>query len=256
MSLDHASLLETAKALVQSTAEKLFAADRGALGSVTDRQLGEREVKLVADKFLESELMNGLARTGVKILSEETEESHHQSMDGPLWIIDPLDGSYNFSRNLGPSMICVALWDNHKPAFGVLYDLSTRVMYWGGKGLGAHSSHGEIRVSTESSLLRSTVCTGFPSRFPATDPMAIGNYMSEILKFAKVRMIGSAAASLVLVARGAADAYFERNIMVWDVAAALALVEGAGGSFELAMTSFHESLTVLATNSVVPFSMP
>jgi myo-inositol-1(or 4)-monophosphatase len=69
-------------------------------------------------------------------------------------------------------------------------------------------------------------------------------------------MIGSAAASLVLVARGAADAYFERNIMIWDVAAALALVQGAGGSFELAMTSFHESLTVLATNSVVPFAMP
>ena len=256
MNIDHQSLLETAKKLVEVTAEKLFTADRGALGSVTDRQLGEREVKLVADKFLESELMSGLTTTGVKILSEETEESHHQSMDGPLWIIDPLDGSYNFSRNLGPSMICVALWDDHKPAFGVLYDLSTKMMYWGGAGFGAHSSHGEIRVSSESSLLRSTVCTGFPSRFPATDKLAIGEYMSEILKFAKVRMIGSAAASLVLVARGAADAYFERNIMIWDVAAALALVEGAGGNFELAMTSFHESLTVLATNSVVPFSMP
>ena len=256
MSIDHQSLLETAKTLVQSTAEKLFAADRGALGSVTDRQLGEREVKLVADKFLESELMNGLAATGVKILSEETEETHHQSMDGPLWIIDPLDGSYNFSRNLGPSMICVALWNDHKPAFGVLYDLSTKVMFWGGAEFGAHSSHGEIRVSNEASLLRATVCTGFPSRFPANDAMAIGNYMSEILKFAKVRMIGSAAASLVLVARGAADAYFERSIMIWDVAAALALVEGAGGRFELEMTGFHESLTVLATNSVVPFLMP
>lgn len=256
MSIDHAGLLETAKKLVIDTADKLFAADRNSLGSVTDRQLGEREVKLVADKFLETELINGLAATGVSILSEETEESHHQSMDGPLWIIDPLDGSYNFSRALGPSMICVALWDDRKPAFGVLYDLSTKVLYWGGAGFGAHSSHGEIHVSNESSLLRATVCTGFPSRFPATDPLAIGNYMTEILKFAKVRMIGSAAASLVLVARGAADAYFERNIMIWDVAAALALVQGAGGSFELAMTSFHESLTVLATNSVVPFAMP
>ena len=69
MSIDHSALLETAKKLVLDTAEKLFAADRGSLGSVTDRQLGEREVKLVADKFLEAELINGLAATGIGILS-------------------------------------------------------------------------------------------------------------------------------------------------------------------------------------------
>jgi myo-inositol-1(or 4)-monophosphatase len=84
--------------------------------------------------------------------------------------------------------------------------------------------------------------------------LTVGTYMSEILKFAKVRMIGSAAASLVLVAKGAAEAYFERNIMIWDVAAALALVEGAGGCFEYTMSDFRESLTVLATNSAVPFA--
>ncbi len=256
MTLDHSTLLKTTKDLVSAVAEKLLTADRDALSSVTDRQLGEREVKLVADKFLETELIGGLSSTGINVLSEETEESHGQSMDGPLWIIDPLDGSYNFSRNLGPSMICVALWDDHRPVFGVLYDLSTKTMYWGGRGFGAHSSSGELHVSDESSLRRSTICTGFPSRFPADDPLAIGAYMSEILPFAKVRMIGSAAASLVHVARGSAEAYFERNIMIWDVAAALALVEGAGGHFELTMTDFRESLTVFASNSVVPFSMP
>lgn len=254
MIVDHVALLGTAKDLVSAAAEKLFAADYHTLSSVTDRQLGEREVKLVADKFLEKELVDGLSGTGIDILSEETEESHGLSMDRPLWIIDPLDGSYNFSRNLGPSMICVALWDDHRPIFGVLYDLGTRTMYWGGRGFGAHSTSGQIHVSHEASLTRATVCTGFPSRFPADDPLAIGNYMSEILKFAKVRMIGSAAASLVLVARGAAEAYFERNIMIWDVAAALALVEGAGGNFELAMTDFRESLTVLASNSAIPFA--
>jgi len=256
MTIDYASLLETAKKLVADTAHGLLASDRTDLGSVTDRQLGDREVKLVADKFLERELVRGLSSTGVAILSEETEESHHQSSEGPLWIIDPLDGSYNFSRDLGPSMICVALWDDHQPVFGVLYDLGAKILYWGGARFGAQSSTGPIVVSTENSLLRATLCTGFPSRFPATDALAIGTYMSEILKFAKVRMIGSAAASLTLVARGSAEAYFERNIMIWDVAAALALVEGAGGSFKLVMTSFHEPLAVLATNSVVPFSMP
>jgi myo-inositol-1(or 4)-monophosphatase len=105
-------------------------------------------------------------------------------------------------------------------------------------------------------LSRSAVCTGFPSRFPASDVNAIGDYMSHILAFSKVRMIGSAAASLLLVARGAADAYFERQIMIWDVAAGLAIIEGAGGSTDLRMSHFHEPCAVVATNGRVPFTMP
>lgn len=256
MTIDHSELLERVKQVVDDAAKALLTGDRVALGTVVDRQIEDREVKLVADKFLERALMEGLSGTGIPILSEETEESHRQSMDGPLWIIDPLDGSYNFSRDLGPSMICVALWEDHRPVFGVLHDLRTKTTFWGGRSHGAHSTAGVIHVSTESSLTRSTVCTGFPSRFPANDQAAIGAYMSDVLSFAKVRMIGSAAASLVLVARGSAEAYFERNIMIWDVAAALALVEGAGGTYETNLTSFDSPIDVLATNSAIPFSMP
>lgn len=250
------ALLETAKRLVRDAAEALDAADHATLGSVTDRLIGEREVKLVADKFLEKHLLDGLAATGIPVLSEETEESHHQSTDSLLWIIDPLDGSYNFSRRLGPSMICVALWQSGAPVFGVLYDLSAKRLYWGGREIPSHDDNGPIAVSTESLLSRATVCTGFPSRFPAQDTAAIGEYMSHILVFGKVRMIGSAAASLMLVARGAADTYFERQIMIWDVAAGLAVIEGAGGTVSLQMTHFHEPCAVVATNGRVPFAMP
>jgi myo-inositol-1(or 4)-monophosphatase len=249
-------LLEVAKSLVHDAARALESADHATLGSVTDRLIDEREVKLVADKFLERCLLDGLSKTGIPVLSEETEASHHQSPEGPLWIIDPLDGSYNFSRRLGPSMICVALWDSGAPLFGVLYDLSTKRLYWGGRGIPSHDDDGPIAVSSESKLSRSTVCTGFPSRFPAGDTEAIGEYMSHILAFGKVRMIGSAAASLMLVARGAADTYFERQIMIWDVAAGLAVIEGAGGTVSLQMTHFHEPCAVVATNGHVPFTMP
>jgi myo-inositol-1(or 4)-monophosphatase len=253
---DVPALLEIAKRLVRDAASALEAADYAALGSVTDRLIGEREVKLVADKFLEGLLLDGLAATGIPVLSEETEGSHHQSPDGLLWIIDPLDGSYNFSRQLGPSMICVALWQAGAPVFGVLYDLSIKRLYWGGKNMPSHDDNGPIAVSNESLLSRATVCTGFPSRFPARDTTAIGEYMSQILVFGKVRMIGSAAASLMLVARGAADTYFERQIMIWDVAAGLAVIQGAGGIVSLQMTHFHEPCAVVATNGRVPFTMP
>jgi myo-inositol-1(or 4)-monophosphatase len=256
MNLDIEALLETAKSVVRNAADALDRADRAEVGAVTDRLIGEREVKVVADTFLEKCLLDGLAPTGIPVLSEETEDSHHQSPDGTLWIIDPLDGSYNFTKKLGPSMICVALWNSGAPVFGVLYDLSTNLLSWGGRDFPAHDDHGPIRVSLETMLSRSAVCTGFPSRFPATDTRAIGDYMSHILAFGKVRMIGSAAASLMLVARGAADAYFERQIMIWDVAAGLAVIEGAGGTISLQMTHFHEPCAVVATNGRVPFDMP
>jgi myo-inositol-1(or 4)-monophosphatase len=153
-------------------------------------------------------------------------------------------------------MICVALWQNGALVFGVLYDLSAKRLYWGGRDIPSHDDNGPIAVSAESLLSRATVCTGFPSRFPAKDTAAIGEYMSHILVFGKVRMIGSAAASLMLVARGAADTYFERQIMIWDVAAGLAVIEGAGGTVSLKMTHFHEPCAVVATNGRVPFSMP
>lgn len=256
MNHDIDSLLGIAMKVVRESAAALGSADRSETGQVTDRLIGEREVKVVADTFLEAHLLDGLSATGIPVLSEETESSHRQSPNDRLWIVDPLDGSYNFTRRLGPSMICVALWDSGAPVFGVLYDLTTARMSWGGRTVPSHDDEGPLRVSDESMLSRSAVCTGFPSRFPASDPSAIGDYMSHILAFGKVRMIGSAAASLLHVARGAADAYFERQIMIWDVAAGLAIIEGAGGTTDLRMHHFHEPCAVVATNGRVPFSMP
>jgi myo-inositol-1(or 4)-monophosphatase len=62
-------------------------------------------------------------------------------------------------------------------------------------------------------------------------------------------MIGSAAASLAAVARGAADVYTERNIMLWDVAAGLAIVEGAGGDFRCTPGTIPHALDVVAGNA-------
>ena len=61
-------------------------------------------------------------------------------------------------------------------------------------------------------------------------------------------MIGTAAMSIVNVAKGVADAYFEKNIMIWDVAAGLAIIEGAGGSYSLKNTQIENSLDITASN--------
>jgi len=77
---------------------------------------------------------------------------------------------------------------------------------------------------------------------------AVDAFAGVLTRFGKVRMVGSAAASLLHVATGQADAYVEHRIMPWDVAAGLAILQGAGGGFEMSFTEFDEPCSVVATN--------
>jgi len=74
------------------------------------------------------------------------------------------------------------------------------------------------------------------------------NFTKILLSFNKVRMIGSAAASLLLIAKAAGDAYIEDNIMIWDVAAGLAIVQGAGGGFKINQISALAPCRVFSAN--------
>ena len=67
--------------------------------------------------------------------------------------------------------------------------------------------------------------------------------------FAKIRMIGSAAISLSNIANGSGDLYFEKNIMLWDVAAGIAIVEGAGGIVSFTQQQEEYCLDVIASNN-------
>lgn len=240
--------------LVEKVGKKFIRLNNAAAKNVVDLQVGGREIKLEADTMLEEELIKGLTHTGIAILSEETGYIRGKSLPELLWVIDPLDGSYNFSRSLGPSMISVALWQNNEPVLGVLFNLVTKQLIFGGPKIGAHMGKQSIVVSDRTDRSQATVVTGFPSRFPINDPKAISGFAELLTTFGKVRMIGSACASLALVATGSADVYAEHNIMFWDVAAGLAIVNGAGGTFQLEGVNLPEGIhsepcTVVASNN-------
>jgi myo-inositol-1(or 4)-monophosphatase len=85
-------------------------------------------------------------------------------------------------------------------------------------------------------------------RLNTTSPAARGEFWRLIEPYAKIRMLGSAAMSLLQVARGAADVYAEASIMLWDVAAGLAVVEGAGGKSSITATNRSWCYDVIASN--------
>jgi len=207
-----------------------------------------KEVKAIVDLALEKEILQGLAVAGLAILSEESGHVPPRRESRYCFLVDPLDGTFNFVKGLGPCAVSIALWEDLRPVFGVIYSLTERRLAWGGPGIGSHAGERRIYVSNTSNRAHASLCTGFPVRLDVASPGAKAEFWRLIEPFAKIRMLGSAAMSLLQVARGSADAYAEASIMLWDVAAGLAIVEGAGGNSSITPTKRPWCYDVIASN--------
>ena len=210
-----------------------------------------REMKSDADRFMDKELIKRLSPLGISILSEEGGEINSKSKSSFRFIIDPLDGTVNYVRGLSQSSISIALYDDKKPVFGVLAIYPSEEIVWGGKSFGAFLGEEPINVSDTEEISNAILCTGFPSHFDVSDQKALSKYFDLIGNFGKIRMLGSASISLFNVARGAADCYYEQEIMIWDVAAGIAILEGAGGEVSVSPGRFDNSLNVVASNGTI-----
>jgi len=209
-----------------------------------------REMKAEADRVVESVILKILRTTDVKILSEESGEENDTGGSQLRWVVDPIDGTVNFIRMIGPSAVSIGLWEGENPIFGVVGEYPSGVIYWGGHGFGAFADKDSIRVSSVNDSSKAVLCSGFPSRFDFSSK-SIEKSFKIYSEFGKVRMLGAASLSILQVARGSADAYIERDIMIWDVAAALAILQGAGGEFSISPGRFDNSHDIFASNCAI-----
>lgn len=244
-------LLDLTKIITETAGQKLLENSNSQHKRFTNSLEIPKEIKAVADTFLEKEILDKLIPIGLPILSEESGYIPGERETKLWFIIDPLDGTYNFVKGLGPSAISIALWSDRTPIFGVVYSLDEQKIFWGGRDFGSFCNGKELSVSDSDSKDHASICTGFPVRFDVTDEGIMQKYWSCIKSFSKVRMIGAASISLLHVSSGSADLYYEKNIMLWDVAAGLAIIEGAGGDFILNETSDDWSCNVVASNGKI-----
>ena len=216
-------------------------------------KLISREMKADVDFIIEDEIIRHLTPTGLAILSEESGEiSGNSDSDSELrFIVDPIDGTVNFIRGICSSGISIALFDKDRPLFGVIIVYPSGDMAWGGKEIGAYINDVSMQVSEINDVSKSVLCTGIPSRFNLDNNDNILNLNNLLKKFAKVRMLGSASISLLQVAKGSAEFYTEQDIMLWDIAAGLALVEGAGGEISMLPGNYKYSFNVFASNGMI-----
>ena len=206
------------------------------------------EVDHASEKYIIEQIRD--SKMKCKILSEETgiKDLNGEEYE---WIIDPLDGTVNYVRGLSQSSISIALYDDKKPVFGVLAIYPSEEIVWGGKNFGAFLGEEPINVSGTEEISNAILCTGFPSHFDVSNQKVLSKYFDLIGNFGKIRMLGSASISLFNVARGAADCYYEQEIMIWDVAAGIAILEGAGGEVSVSSGKFDNSLNVVASNGTI-----
>ncbi len=247
--LDVDALLELAKSAATQAGKRLLDGMEEGDRNYAHCLDHPREIKAIADTILDKDILQVLASTELAILSEESGYIPARHRSSHWFIVDPLDGTFNFVKGLGPSAVSIALWESDRPVFGVIYSVAERRLAWGGLAMGAFADGRRIAVSDTSSSAQASICTGFPVRFDVTNDRAMEDFWSIVRPYAKVRMLGSAAASLLHVATGAADAYSEQNIMLWDVAAGLAIVDGAGGKSVMEKTGTDWCYRVFASNA-------
>jgi len=209
-----------------------------------------REIKSKADHKSEEIILEHLKKTNISILSEESGKVLTNKDSEYRFIIDPLDGTVNYTRGFGLSSVSIALYKGDNPIFGTLGVFPSMDIAWGGREYGAFLNDKEIKVSKISNKSEALICSGFPSRYEF-DSQNMDELFSILAQYLKVRMIGSASYSILQIAMGNAEAYFEKGIMLWDVAASLAILEGAGGKFEVENLDNGVQLEVFANNGLI-----
>ena len=157
---------------------------------------------------------------------EESGQQKNQS--DYTWLVDPLDGTTNYTHAY-PFFCCsIALVQNGKPIAGVIYDALRDECFTAERGRGAFLNGRRLRISATGSLEESLVCTGFAYAVRETH-YNLDNFRQFVLKTQGVRRDGSAAMNLAYVAAGRFDGFWERGIQAWDMAAGVLMVTEAGG---------------------------
>ncbi len=211
-----------------------------------DDQTG-RDIKLAADRQSEEIILEALRPSGLPILSEES-GAVGSSCGGCRWIVDPLDGTANYWKGM-PELSCVsvALWDGDEPLLGVVYRFWQEELFSGIAGQGAWMNGAPISSSDTGMISQAILATGFPLHMPY-DVASISAMSADFRLFKKVRMLGAAAIMGSFVASGRVDVYMEDHIMFWDIAAATAIVKGAGGVADIRFLEGQQCVCRLFAN--------
>ncbi len=179
------------------------------------------------------------------------------------WVVDPLDGTVNYTygiphfcvsmalqrRNPGASLVTAL--GGYEMVLGIVYDPMRDELFTAEKGKGAFLNGKQIHVSTRSRLEEAAITVGF-SKSAETIEQGLHHFERLIRQARKIRMMGAAALDLAYVASGRLEAYWELKVRLWDIAAGILMVEEAGGVVQLErLTGVPYLFKALASNGKI-----
>lgn len=190
------------------------------------------------------------ARPGYGFLMEERGEIKGSDKTH-RWIVDPLDGTLNFLHGLPHFAVSVALEREGELVAGIVYNPVTNEMFSAEKGRGAFLNDKRIRVAGRTALQDALAVTGIAhaNRSGPGKQKVLAEFDRATDACAGVHRFGSAALDLAWVAAGRFDAYWERNLAPWDIAAGALIVREAGGfAREIDGGDFMQTGSIIASN--------
>ena len=210
-----------------------------------------RDTKLLADIKAEKLILDILhAESKYPILAEETGKSS-EDLGDIFWVVDPLDGTANYNRNIPICCVSIGLIRNMEPLIGVIFDFNNEDMLVGDNiNKIATMNNMDIKVSEIQNRADGVLITGLPFNTDYSDN-ALKKLILDMQSWKKVRMIGSAAMASCYVACGKAELYKENGIYLWDIIAGAAIVESAGGKVEISNISETFQVDVIFSNSKI-----
>ena len=236
--LDLHKEIQTAKDAAKA-AGKLLEANKQDLNQLI--YSSDTDIKLKADVKAENLIKSILSdRSNFPILAEESGKSEN-NLDEIFWVVDPLDGTANYTRDIPLCCVSIALIHKMQPVLGVIYDFNNNNLYEGLLDEEAKLNGRVIKVSEVKTAKEGILITGLPNNTDYSDS-ALLSMVKDFQEWRKVRMIGSAAIASCYVASAKADVYKEFGTYLWDVSAGAAIVNAAGGKAEI--TNYRDNYQV------------
>jgi len=205
--------------------------DFGEIEQLQASMKGPGDFVSLADKRAEKVLFEELAkaRPGYGFVMEESGEVEG-SDKSHTWHVDPLDATTNFLHAIPHFAISIALAREGQIVAGVVYNPASDEMYVSEKGQGAFGGAHRLRVAARRELSQALIGCGVPHLGKAAEhPRFKAELAAVMARVVNVRRMGCASLDLAYVAAGRFDAFWERGLHSWDVAAGELLVREAGG---------------------------
>ena len=144
------------------------------------------------------------------------------------WVIDPLDGTTNYTHNLPIFSVSIGLQYKEETILGVVYNPAVDKLFHAIKNEGAFMNDNKISVSSSNTLSESLIVTGFPYLHDKKWDVSFSIFKDFYSKTQGVRRLGAAALDLCFVAMGRFEVFYEFNLKPWDICAGSIIAEEAG----------------------------